>query len=569
VLAIVVLLSACAGPAPTPTPTATPDPTDTPRPTPTPTLTPTRTPTPTATPEPLAVGVLPGAPAQIETAVDALVAAHPLDYRRADDPARAALLVAPGAVDGAERTQALAERVFVPVVPFPTLVDDVALADIRAYWSGDATALRGLADGVRAPKLYVVTATLEALTELWGSPAPGTPIVVVAPDQLVAAAWDARPLAWSIVPFDALEPRWKALRLDGQNVFDKQLDVAQYPLVQRWIASGPQAAVEALAGQVGGPVTNRDVARMTIVAMTGVTAPSRHTMSAIEARGDVLFPAASVSATLRAADVTHVSNEVSFFDGCPPGDGQGGALCGKANYIELLKVVGADVIELTGNHLTDYGRTPLSQTLQMYRDAGMVTYGGGITITAALSPTVVTANGNRIAFLGCNTVGPDTDFATATEPGSAPCDYEMIFRQMAALKAQHQADVIIFTFQFLETQDGDYHYESTYPQRQDFHLMAESGADIVSGSQAHQPQGFSFTPGGHFISYGLGNLFFDQMFSLGTRQGLIEEHVIYNGRHIATELITTLLYDSAQPRITTGDDRGSLLNTLFGVSDWP
>ncbi len=39
--------------------------------------------------------------------------------------------------------------------------------------------------------------------------------------------------------------------------------------------------------------------------------------------------------------------------------------------------------------------------------------------------------------------------------------------------------------------------------------MKDAGADIVSGSQAHQPQGMEIRGDG-FINYGLGNLFFGQ-----------------------------------------------------------
>jgi poly-gamma-glutamate synthesis protein (capsule biosynthesis protein) len=372
------------------------------------------------------------------------------------------------------------------------------------------------------------------------------------------------------VPFDTLEPRWKVLRLDGQSVLDKALALETYPLARRWIASGPEAALEALATQLGpdGRLTNRDVSRLAEIAMTGVTAPSRHTMEAIERAGDPLYPGRGVAELLSAADLTHISNEVAFLDRCPPGEVQGGALCGRPEYHALLAAVGADVIELTGNHMNDYGRAAFGDTIRAYYDAGLVTYGGGLTLAAAQRPAILEVAGNRIAFLGCNTVGPDFAFATAAEPGAAPCDYERLFAQLAELRERGEADVIVFTYQYLETQDGFYHYESTEPQRRDFQRMAAAGADIVSGSQAHQPQGFSFTPDGRFISYGLGNLFFDQMFSLGTRQGLIERHTVYAGRHISTELITTLLYDYAQPQITTEDERSALLYTLFAVSDW-
>jgi poly-gamma-glutamate synthesis protein (capsule biosynthesis protein) len=104
-------------------------------------------------------------------------------------------------------------------------------------------------------------------------------------------------------------------------------------------------------------------------------------------------------------------------------------------------------------------------------------------------------------------------------------------------------------------------------QRADFRALAEAGAAIVSGSQAHQPQGFDFHTGA-FIHYGLGNLFFDQMWSLETRQEFIDRHVFYDGRHISTELLTAILEDYSRPRPMTPDERKVLLDAAFAASQW-
>ena len=60
---------------------------------------------------------------------------------------------------------------------------------------------------------------------------------------------------------------------------------------------------------------------------------------------------------------------------------------------------------------------------------------------------------------------------------------------------------------------------------------------IVSGSHAHHAQGFGFHVDG-FIHYGVGNLFFDQMDYIETRQMFADKHVLYEGRHISTVLFT-------------------------------
>ncbi len=100
-----------------------------------------------------------------------------------------------------------------------------------------------------------------------------------------------------------------------------------------------------------------------------------------------------------------------------------------------------------------------------------------------------------------------------------------------------------------------------------FKKYADMGADLVMGSQAHQPQGFAFT-NKTFIHYGIGNLFFDQMDDIATRQMFADKLIIYDGRHLSTILFTGLSEDYSRPRPMTGDERAAFLKTIFGASGW-
>ena len=104
-------------------------------------------------------------------------------------------------------------------------------------------------------------------------------------------------------------------------------------------------------------------------------------------------------------------------------------------------------------------------------------------------------------------------------------------------------------------------------QRNDFNALVQAGADIVTGVQSHVPQAVEFTDG-NLIMYGLGNLYFDQMGSTATRENLIAKHTFYDGRHIGTQILTTMLYDYGQPRWTTREQRESLLTRIFDYSYW-
>lgn len=463
----------------------------------------------------------------------------------------------------------IADWVYAVVVPFPTLADDVAWTDIGRFWAGDPGALSWLASDGRSPTLYVTPETMGTLFGLLGPSAATCPMAVVARDELADRLWEGRPHTWAIVPFDELEPRLKVLTLDGVSVLDKKADLTGYPLSLRFGVAGEGAGT--LVSTVLGSdrtLTNRDTTRMTELLMTGVTALTRTTAIKMEQNG-VLYPGEKIRDILSRADITHVSNEVSFMPECPEPRKGTMTFCSSPAYLDLLKDVGVDIIELTGNHLNDYvgsyGWAPLRNTLTLFRQQNWQYFGGGENLEEARRPLLVTSEQNRIGFAGCNWWGPDYAWAGNDSPGAAPCaeaaDMELM-RKVVSDTAQ-TVDVSVFTFQYLEIDE----YEPTAQQRVDFRAMIDAGADIVSGSQAHQPQSYEFYHGG-LIHYGLGNLFFDQMQALGYRQEMADRHIIYQGRHIATEVLTFMLEDYCQPRPMTDKERKDLLKTIFKASGW-
>lgn len=435
--------------------------------------------------------------------------------------------------------------IYALVTPFPTAVDGVSLSDIQHAWTGAPS-------GPFAGRpLWMDEVSLAAFRSLWGAPAAGA-VQVARADQLVDLAWADRP-AWAILPFEALEPRWKVLSVDGQSPVHNDFDPAGYPL--KIAFSLPPAAVNL-------PTSNRDPHKLTVLDMTGTTALVRATADRMEKNGP-LYPGEQVDGVLRSADITHISNEVAFDADCPRPNPWTLSLffCSNPGYIALLEDAGTDVVELTGNHLLDYGPANLLTTLDMYDRRGWKYYGGGRDLQDALKPALLENNGNKLAFVGCDYPGPPSDWATVSTPGAAPCNLDRLAAEITQLRSQGYLPVM--TFQYQEY----YQPNPTYEEKADFQRMAEAGALIVSGSQAHEPASMEIW-NGTFIHYGLGNLFFDQMFSLVTRQSFIDRHVFYNGKYINTELLTNIIEDYSQPRPMTGPERTQFLEKMFKVAGW-
>jgi poly-gamma-glutamate synthesis protein (capsule biosynthesis protein) len=271
-----------------------------------------------------------------------------------------------------------------------------------------------------------------------------------------------------------------------------------------------------------------------------------------------------VGPELAAADITAISNEVPFVPDCETNtDEDNLVFCSKPEYMETLRASGADIIGLTGNHQNDYGYNDALISLDIYAEEGLPVYGGGADKTSALAPLYIEHNGNKLAFLGANSYGPDSAWATDFSPGSARFDLAMMSAAIRSIKESGDADVVLTELQYQESYD----VSPLYDQRLDFGALGRAGADIVTGVQSHVPQAVEFVEG-RMILYGLGNLYFDQMWTEATREGLIVKHTIYNGRHISTQLLPTLLYDYGQPRWADPERRAAILAKVFGASVW-
>ncbi|WP_423225646.1 CapA family protein [Candidatus Amarolinea aalborgensis] len=552
-----IALGACSQPSPSPAaPTAAASPTTDAAPATAaapPTAAPTNT-TPTATPTstpipPKTLALDLSAPAALRTEIVAWASAQGVIL--ITDTATATLTIGPRAGDNAVL---LAEQVYAAADWFATLRSGIASASLQGLWQGQPTD-----DGLQV--LLVTEETARALTGLWGPPGPT--VAVVTAEDLLTRLWKEK-TALAIAPFDALMPQMAALPVDGLNILARDLPLAQYPLAVRTWISGDAGLAQALARALPmqAPLTNRHTDHITSLIMTGVTAMARNTAYAIEQRGDPAFPARKIADVLSAADITHISNEIPFYTGCearPIKDLL--VLCSKPAYMAAIKLVGADIIGLTGNHMLDYGIEPFLYTLDLYDKEGLPYYGGGRNDVEASRPLTITDHGNKLAFLGANSFGPEWNWADSKSPGARVYDPATMKQSITDIRPW--ADVILVEYQAEET----YEYEPSYNNQIQFRATLADGADIVTGVQAHQPQAVEFSQDGRrIILYGLGNLFFDQMFADNVRQGLIPRHTIYEGRLLQTELLTTILEDYAQPRWATAAERERILKLVFAAS---
>jgi hypothetical protein len=456
----------------------------------------------------------------------------------------------------------LSRWVYALVAPFPTIPEGVSFSELRGVWQGAAS------ETFPGEPLLMDTQTYASFEAAWG-PSAVNVVEILPAGELVSYAWEHRP-AWAIVPFETLEPRWKVLEVDGMSPIRKEFDADTYPLavslsINPVGEAGAALSAEILSLSSSFPPSNRDETKMTNLAMTGVTAMVRCTAHYMDQRG-ITYPGQDVRDLLRNADITHVSNEIPFVNACPSPNcfQEGLVFCSDPQYIELLIDIGTDIVELTGDHFADWGPEAMLYTLDLYKENGLPYYGGGINWEEGSQPVILEHNGNRLAFIGCNGKGGGYATAGVDNPGAVSCDFETMHAEISRLRAEGYLPIA--TFQHFE-------YYTYLPQpnlQADFRGMAEAGALIVSGSQAHQPHGMEIM-GDSFLHYGLGNLFFDQFGycpDLACDDAFIDRHVFYNGRYIATELIPIKFVDWARPRPMTPEEKEEFLQIIFSASGW-
>jgi Bacterial capsule synthesis protein PGA_cap len=338
------------------------------------------------------------------------------------------------------------------------------------------------------------------------------------------------PTQWAIVPAHELVPAYRVITVDGKHPLDRE-------------AGG-------LVAQQCGPA-NIDPKKLTTIAMTGTSAITRFVSKLVDKHG-ADYIAQDVEPWLRGADFVHISHEVSFTPKCKIEKTlKGSLMCSRESDIAVLEGSHAKIIELTGSHLGDWGKRWIGHTIEMYEARGWVWFGGGRNQIEATAPRIVEHAGNRIAFLGCN--APQSKHRV-DGPGPAVCDLARMTSEIADLR--RRGIVPIVSIQHEEV----YSHDPPDSLVRDFRRLAEAGAALVFGSQAHAAHPWEVHHGA-FVHYGAGNFLFDQQFKV-TRDAAQDMLYIHDGKLLSVGQLFTRIVEWGKPRPMTPEERLHFLAVL-------
>lgn len=297
-------------------------------------------------------------------------------------------------------------------------------------------------------------------------------------------------------------------------------------------------------------------------AETGVTALSRGMNAKLNEVGDATYFSAAIRDYLRGFDLTHTSNESSFTSAASDRN-----ICSDPRFLDTLLDIGLDIVELTGNHNADCGYDAARETIDLYAANGIKVVGGGKTATEASVPLAINEKGSQISLFAYNlSTGGATD---GDYPGANQYEEERAAAEIQTAKAR--GDLVIVDVQYYECNAYASEEEDATCDRADsaagdqigfFRHLVNLGADVVVGTSAHQPQTFELYNDGA-IYYGLGNLFFDQIWWPGTTRSLVLEHYIYDGRILQTRITPTVYDENMQTRLMDAETAKWFLGRLI------
>ncbi|UCH11772.1 MAG: CapA family protein [Fidelibacterota bacterium] len=218
--------------------------------------------------------------------------------------------------------------------------------------------------------------------------------------------------------------------------------------------------------------------------------------------------------------------------------------------VPCLTAAGIDVCALANNHLLDWGKAGLRETLATLKQAGIQTAGAGHNLEATEAPAVVEVEGKgRILVFSYGTVSsgiPTGWRAGVNKPGVnlladlSPAAMNRILTQVSAVK--RPGDIVVASIHW----GHNWGYQIPTRQRDFAHrLINEAGVDIVHGHSSHHVKGIEVYQD-KLILYGCGDFITDYEGISGHEEYRAELGIMYfadlnpaNGQLVRLVLVPT------------------------------
>ncbi|WP_326637806.1 CapA family protein [Streptosporangium sp. NBC_01755] len=180
--------------------------------------------------------------------------------------------------------------------------------------------------------------------------------------------------------------------------------------------------------------------------------------------------------------------------------------------LPCLAVARPDVCVLANNHVMDFGRRGLRETLGVLAGARLRAAGAGREADEARRPATVTvAGGGQVLILSCGTESSGIPPEWAATPDRGGVDLVPELSEAAAAEVagrvrqvKRPGDVAVISIHW----GSNWGYQVSREQRRFAHRLVDGGVDVVHGHSSHHPRPVEVYRG-RLILYGCGDLIDD------------------------------------------------------------
>lgn len=209
---------------------------------------------------------------------------------------------------------------------------------------------------------------------------------------------------------------------------------------------------------------------------------------------------------MQEADIMCLNNEFTFSTNGSPMEGKMYTFRANPERVSVLQDMGVDIVQLSNNHVYDYGKQALLDTFDTLEGADIDYFGAGHNLEEAMAPVYYTLDDKVVAFIGASRAEKYkmTPQATEEKPGILRCYDTELFLQVIA-EADANADFVIAVVHW----GTEYSYDLEEVQLTTGKEYLDAGADVIIGGHSHCLQGMEFYDGKPIV-YSLGNYWFNE-----------------------------------------------------------
>ncbi len=259
--------------------------------------------------------------------------------------------------------------------------------------------------------------------------------------------------------------------------------------------------------------------------------------------GEIDFPFAKIAPTLQDADITFVNLESQLADlgGETQSPTSEFRFAGPPEAARSLKNAGIDIVSVANNHMWDYGKSRLFETLDSLAAEGVNFVGANKVPDEKHKPAIYEMRNKKIAFLAMTTLLNGYENAGAPEYVSFNSKNEII---VEINKIKDSVDWIFVSIhtgtEYKLTPNSDIVTLS--------HDLIDAGADVILGHHPHVPQPIE-TYKEKPIFYSSGNFAFWQPFSFWTQHSYLTRFTLKEPHKVEYSIVP--VKSGWQPEVET------------------